>query len=131
MSKEVEQTALEAVAEGVPEAPGSMNIRFASSLGFEYMLTVRSFKEQGAGTDLLGMIPAIETKLGTLDCKPIFGRNSTKAAPQQDVAPGEDPAEKACPIHDVMMKRRTNAGGSWYSHKLADDSWCTGKEKKK
>ena len=130
MTKEVEQAALEAVAEGVPEAPGSMNIRFASSLGFEYMLTVRSFKEQGAGTDLLGMIPAIETKLGKLECKPIFGKNGPKAAPQ-DVAPGEDPAEKACPIHDVMMKRRTNAGGSWYSHKLADDSWCNGGEKNK
>jgi len=129
MTKEVEQTALEAVAQTAPEAPGSMNIRFASSLGFEYMLTVRSFKEQGAGINLLGMIPAIETKLGKLECKPIFGRNNSAAkAPAQDTEPGEDPAEKACPVHNVMMKRRTNDKGSWYSHKLADDSWCNGGE---
>jgi len=105
-----------------------MNVRFATQQGYDYLLTVRSFKEEGAGSALLATIPTIEGKLAELECKPIFGKGSKAAA--QETAPGEDPAEKPCPIHDVMMKRRSGATGTWYSHKLADGSWCNGGEKK-
>ena len=42
--------------------------------------------------------------------------------------PAQEPAEMKCSIHGVMMKKRTNEQGSWYSHFLkAEDKWCNGK----
>jgi hypothetical protein len=32
-----------------------------------------------------------------------------------------------CPIHQVAMELRTNERGSWWSHRLADGSYCKGK----
>ena len=34
--------------------------------------------------------------------------------------------EKECPIHKVMMSRKTKGKGSWYSHQLDDGTWCRG-----
>ena len=32
-----------------------------------------------------------------------------------------------CPQHAVVMQPRQNARGTWYSHQVADGTWCTGK----
>ena len=32
-----------------------------------------------------------------------------------------------CPQHAVVMPPRQNAQGTWYSHQVADGTWCTGK----
>jgi hypothetical protein len=54
-------------------------------------------------------------------------------------APGELPAahppspaapaapEDWCATHGVTMEYRSNAKGTWYSHRLDDGSYCTGK----
>jgi hypothetical protein len=42
------------------------------------------------------------------------------------VAPNGHPDAKICAIHNAQMKRREREGQVWYSHKLADDSWCKG-----
>ncbi len=34
---------------------------------------------------------------------------------------------KVCPVHNATLKRHENAKGTWYSHKLADGSYCNGK----
>lgn len=105
-----------------PEAPASMNVRFASTLGYDYMLTVRSFAEDKPGSELLNLIPDIEKTLQKLGCKPIFGKNSKPA--------GGEKSKGWCPIHEVQMKRHEKDGQAWYSHK--DDTtggeWCNGKE---
>jgi len=31
-----------------------------------------------------------------------------------------------CPIHGVPMKKHTQNGDTWYSHKLDDGTWCRG-----
>ena len=132
MSDEVETT-LEAVAQTIPEAPASMNVRFASQQGYDYMLTVRSFQEEGAGVALLELIPPIESKLNKLECRPIFGRgNGGKTATPVD---DEHPAQKECPVHaGVMMDRKEKDGQIWYSHVIGKDAsgkslYCNGKEK--
>lgn len=35
-----------------------------------------------------------------------------------------------CEIHKQEMKKHSNENGTWYSHKLADGTWCNGYEKK-
>ena len=31
-----------------------------------------------------------------------------------------------CPHHAVVMQQRHNARGTWWSHQVADGTWCTG-----
>ena len=130
MSDEVETT-LEAVAQTIPEAPASMNVRFASQQGYDYMLTVRSFQEEGAGVALLELIPPIESKLNKLECRSIFGRGNGGKAPVD----AEHPAQKECPVHaGAMMDRKEKDGQIWYSHVIGKDAsgkslYCNGKEK--
>ena len=31
-----------------------------------------------------------------------------------------------CPQHAVVMQPWHNAGGTWWSHQVADGTWCTG-----
>jgi len=50
--------------------------------------------------------------------------------PEQEPAdPGSAPTppENWCPIHQVPMKRYSNAKGSWLSHKTPEGIWCNGK----
>jgi len=50
--------------------------------------------------------------------------------PEQEPAdPGSAPTppENWCPIHQVPMKRYSNAKGSWLSHKTPEGTWCNGK----
>ena len=50
--------------------------------------------------------------------------------PEQEPAdPGSAPTppENWCPIHQVPMKRYSNAKGSWLSHKTPEGPWCNGK----
>ena len=115
-----------------PEAPASMNVRFASTLGYDYILTVRSFAESKPGGELLGLIPDIEKALQKLGCKPIYGKNSGKAAKPAPAQPEQKPKEIICPEHNAKAFLKTNkeTGAQWYSHKLADDSWCNVDEPK-
>ena len=113
-----------------PEAPASMNVRFASTLGYDYMLTVRSFAEDKPGGELLGLIPDIEKALQKLGCKPIYGKNSGPFVTQPKAAIAQPAGEKPkgwCPIHDAQMKRHEKDGQAWYSHQV-DGEWCHGKE---
>jgi hypothetical protein len=34
-----------------------------------------------------------------------------------------------CPRHAVVMQQRHNARGTWWSHPVADGTWCTGQAK--
>lgn len=43
-----------------------------------------------------------------------------------DATPG---AQKLCPVHKVAMRSHSNERGEWFSHKLADGTWCSGEQK--
>jgi len=114
----------------IPEAPASLNIRFASEHGFECMLTLRHFDEEKGGKELLRRLRPLEELLHKKGCKPIFGKNATPK-PTETKAEGK-PEEIECPIHpNVFATLKTGKDGAqWYSHKLDDGSWCNAKEKK-
>ena len=48
------------------------------------------------------------------------------APPSPGAAAANDPAP-VCPLHHIAMELRTNERGSWWSHRLADGSYCKGK----
>jgi len=130
MSKEPEAV-LEAIA-AIPEAPASASVRCQIE-GFEWLITVRGFETDGtAGRKLIEKIKPINEAIVKMGGGPVFGRNSGKQVP-----PGGDdhPAEKPCPVHDVMMKKYEKDGQIWYSHSLGKGTdgkavYCNGKEKK-
>jgi hypothetical protein len=132
-SYEAEELTLEAM---MPEAPASLNLRFASQHGFECQLTVRSFDEKKGGLTLLGKLKAMEESLHKKGCKPIFGKNSQAQAkaPAPEAEADPHPLQKPCPIHGVMMDRReSKSGGYFYSHQLGKGPdgktiWCNGRE---
>src|SRR2546429_963707 len=47
-------------------------------------------------------------------------------APPDVSAPPASPPEDWCTVHQVRMGRRSNANGSWYSHRLSDGTYCKG-----
>jgi len=115
----------------IPEAPASASVR-CSVEGFEWLITIRGFETDGtAGRQLLTKIKAVNEEIVKMGGAPIYGKNGPATAPAAapDVDPNEDPSEKPCPVHNVMMKKRSGPSGTWYSHKLADGTWCNGKEK--
>lgn len=49
------------------------------------------------------------------------------APPSTGTAQPAPPPEGWCALHQVPMELRSNARGSWWSHRLADGSYCKGK----
>lgn len=91
----------------VNEAPASCCIKFTVN-GTEVMYTMRDVSDSK-------LFPRVKRVLKRL----------------QENGVGEQLAEQPqpdwCPIHKVTMKRYTKGDKSWYSHKLPDGSWCSGK----
>jgi SWIM zinc finger len=56
-----------------------------------------------------------------------------QATPPPQAPPANGPAQAApppegwCALHQVQMELRSNERGSWWSHRLADGSYCKGK----
>jgi hypothetical protein len=49
---------------------------------------------------------------------------------EEEPASAPTPPENWCPIHQIQMKRYSNAKGSWFSHKTPEGTWCNGKKGK-
>ena len=119
------------MTDGLPEAPASASVRCQIE-GFEWLVTIREFAGETPGLTLLGKIKAVNEKIVQMGGGPIFGKNNGgKAA---EAAPDGEPAEKMCPIHNVMMKRRSGESGTWYSHSLGKGAdgktiYCNGQPK--
>lgn len=51
--------------------------------------------------------------------------HSGKPAPKAHQSGAAD--TQVCPVHNATMRRHENDKGAWYSHKLADGTYCNGK----
>jgi len=118
------------------EAPASVTVRVLDAEGFDVMVTLRD----DSGADLLPKVDAALKWLKSQGYRPTNG-HSAKGAGQvaqaaQDAA-ASDPdvltddrgkRYKVCEQHQARMYEKTGKGGQhWYSHQLADGSWCKGK----
>ena len=74
----------------------------------------------------------IESHYASMVAKPLSKQEQIQQAPLKDLTPdmpAQEPAEMKCSIHGVMMRRRENEKGSWYSHPIEGEKgkWCSGK----
>jgi hypothetical protein len=113
------------------ESPASWNTRYITPDGFTCQLTLRS----DTGRDLLERANSALAYLREQNCIPFYGYQ--KYNDHQEESTQEKPDNQQsnndsvlCPIHLVDMRRYSKNGKSWYSHKLEDGSWCSGKPKK-
>jgi hypothetical protein len=93
------------------EAPCSVNVHLTIA-GRQVQLTLRGHDEG----DVL-------TRLET-----VLARYPQPQVPAQPQAQAPAPVEKRyCPKHGTEMQQNHKDGRSWWSHRLADGSWCKGK----
>jgi hypothetical protein len=99
------------------EAPASWNTRYIDPSGFECQLTLRS----ASGTDLLKKAGVALSALVAAGCTPtVINHPNGK--------PHEQPAMTVCEFHNAEMRKHEKNGQIWYSHKLADGTYCKGKK---
>ncbi len=53
--------------------------------------------------------------------------DSVASANEIDKADGQIENIKMCPLHKVVMKKYSKDGKVWFSHQMADKSYCNGK----
>ena len=99
------------------EAPASWNTHYIDPSGFECQLTLRS----ASGADLLKKAGAALGALVVAGCTPAV-INHTKGNSH------EQPTMVVCELHNAEMKKHEKDGQVWYSHKLADGTYCKGKK---
>jgi hypothetical protein len=98
-----------AVPAPLPEARSSANVSVTIA-GRKVQLTLRDHDEE----NLLSRM------------EKLLSRFPSEEEPES----ASIPPENWCPIHQVQMKRYSNAKGSWFSHKTPEGIWCNGKNGK-
>jgi len=106
------------------EAPYSANIKAISPAGFDVMITMR--RGIGEEKDFFTGLSKLQEWLVQKGYSPT-GKGHVKS--DASAGPSDEPEFKTCPIHNAKMKRRKGRSGIFYSHQLADESWCNGREK--
>jgi hypothetical protein len=105
------------------EAPASWNTRYIDASGFECQLTLRDTN----GSTLLKKASAALAALITEGCTPLASKQATNG--NGGSHPQEPPEQMhVCEIHNAELKRHEKDGQVWYSHKLADGTYCRGKK---
>jgi SWIM zinc finger len=99
----------EALRAPLPEAPASVNCHITLE-GRQVQVTLRDTDE----TRLLGRLAALLRQYPLAETQqPTQGHNASQ--------PGW------CAKHGVQMRQNHKEGRSWWSHRLADGTWCKGK----
>lgn len=98
------------------ESPASWNTRYIDASGFECQLTLRA----ESGAELLKRASAALLALVNSGCVPVANNHNGN---------NHNSDLKVCELHNAEMKRHEKDGAVWYSHKLADGSYCKGGKK--
>lgn len=105
-------------AEGLPEAAVSWNVTYTSPQGYRCQLTLRGKDPAAVLTTAADMLQ----RMHAAGCSPNGGYAGNGHSN------GNGAETKPCPIHlGEMLRKHTKDGRSWWSHKLADGTWCRGK----
>ena len=108
------------------EAPASFNVRMQSPDGFDCMLTLRAT----SGAELLPKVGQVIEWAKANGYKPtVNGHAAPKPEADGDALTDEKGKRyRVCEIHQARMYAKTGKDGqTWYSHQLADGTWCKGK----
>jgi hypothetical protein len=100
------------------EYPVSWSVKYLLD-GFDCLLCLRG----ESGSDVLSRSQAALKWLQDNGAQPTVSKPGNGSNGNQ-----EHPATKVCEYHNAEMKRHEKDGQVWYSHKLADGSYCKGKE---
>jgi hypothetical protein len=100
--------------------------------GLEFMYTLRGATDAELHQRLGAIVPklrAIVTGLAAQAVPPAPVPWDPEALSTRHTPPPTEAEvpEDWCARHEVTMERRTNAQGSWYSHRLSDGTYCKGK----
>jgi hypothetical protein len=100
----------------LPEAPASANA-YITIAGRQAQITIR-------GHDANALLEELETLLQRFPVEAPALALTTNTGKTPAMAP-----VGWCSVHNTQMKENTKEGRTWYSHKMADGSWCKGKGK--
>jgi hypothetical protein len=103
------------------EAPASWNTRYIDPSGFDCQITLRA----ATGKELLEKASAAMKRLIDTGCTPANSKpaNITNGNGKNEAQPDT----KICGFHNAEMKKHEKDGQVWYSHKLADNTYCKGR----
>lgn len=115
------------------EAPASFCVKLQSPSGFDCMLTLRGV----SGAELLPRAEAALAWATDHGYTPTTnghncggGTGTPKAdAPADVLTDDAGKRYRVCEAHQARMYEKAGKGGTWYSHQLADGTWCKGKDK--
>jgi hypothetical protein len=93
----------------VTEAPAACTLKFPLG-GLDILYTMRDVSDAALFARLRRILPRLQEKVTT--------------PPGTDAAPAE--ATPRCSLHHVPLKRYRKGDQVWWSHKLADGTWCKG-----
>jgi hypothetical protein len=102
------------------EAPASWSTKYIDQSGFECQLTLRAIN----GSDLLKKAGVALKTLIDAGSKPVENCSSSNGKST------EKPQMTVCEFHNAEMRRHEKDGKVWYSHRLADGTYCNGKAHK-
>ena len=102
---------------GCTEAPASLTVK-ATIRGYDVLFTLRDT----SGRALLDKLMPLLDKLAELGATPAANGNGHG----EHAAAGNGAETRVCPIHNAEMRKREKDGQVWYSHKLADGTYCRG-----
>ena len=98
-------------------ASATWSVRYRDPSGFECVLSLESV----SGVDVLQKAQAALAKLSESGCIPLHNPQISS-----DTNKGSKGEKIMCPIHNVPMREWKKDGRKWFSHKLADGTWCKG-----
>lgn len=93
----------------VNQAPASCTLKFPLG-GVECLYTMRDTDDDTLYARIRRILPKVLERMAPT-------QNETQRVGSEDY----------CSIHSVVMRQYTKGDQKWYSHKLADGSWCHGK----
>jgi hypothetical protein len=100
------------------EAPASWTTHYIDPSGFECELTLKATN----GAELLKKAGIALKALQDAGCKPAVITRTANGNHR------EQPTMTICELHNAEMKKHEKDGQVWYSHKLADGTYCKGKK---
>jgi len=115
----------------VHEAPASCCLRWRVG-SLDMMYTLRGVDDAELYHRLGRALPWLQALIVGLETQAVPPAEPPRgpSVPPPGVAPASGVAEAPedwCPVHQSAMEHRSNAKGSWYSHRLPDGAYCKGK----